>query len=127
MLANGLLGRICEDERERDLIGSTFDGFVTGSDVIGLLWDKTFGKGRSLGYNAQRRGLNYRILDGRVEASSLASVRNPPIQRDAVGNSLYCIAFTAGLALNISTLGLVNTFYLGEVYCLDENAKGRSR
>ena len=112
-------------QQDRELIGSTLDGFVTGGDSLGLLWFFMNEDHRPLGYNAAKYGLNYIFLDRGAE--NLSPRLNNPIKRETSEMVTYAFGFAAGLAANVLSIGLLNACLLGEVYCVDPRAADSSR
>lgn len=81
------------------------DGWDVGSDILGLIYGYASGDHKTVGIMA-----DFRIQERGDKMGVLES---------------FCVlgGEASGLAMNVITLGIVNTLRLGEVYCKSEPPK----
>ena len=115
-----------------DLVQAFLDGFYTGADAIGTVIGYSTGDERHRGYQADRFGL----IGTRKKMEFFGL--NPRLhhipqelffrekERGLAEKFFKASGDITGLGLNVVTFGLLNTMFLGEVYCKDNSSRLRT-
>lgn len=114
-----------------DFAQAFLDGFYTGADIVGTAIGYSTGDERHRGYQADRFGLIGTRKRGELLLQSphkhaMLGFAFREKQRGLAEKLFKATGDITGLGVNVMTFGLLNTLFLGEVYCRDKSSRLRA-